>query len=136
MKICAIVLLLVAVAEPSFLSCSYTLYYNEYERDLTINNPNGSNNFTGIGGVHLNEFANSDATNLIAIIREAISYNEPSTICETFLNLVNINLYKVGLTEIGDGDVHELFNLIWISITSHRFLKTHLLDSLALSGLF
>lgn len=139
MKICAIILLLVTtyvVAEP-FLSCSYSLNRlnrDTYKCDLTINNPNGFNNFTEIGGVHLKNLTNGDVTELcIDPDSDSISTNVPTIICDTFPSLKWIELNFVGLTEIGDDDFASCSRIIRLRLNFNhiRSISEHAFNCLA-----
>lgn len=95
-------LLSVVIAQQSSLSCNYALYAGIYSCDLTINNPNGLNNFTEIGGIHLEGHTDDDVTTVYRV--SGVSTNVPSIICEQFTNLDSIELYFTGLIAIGDSD--------------------------------
>lgn len=141
MKICALILSLVCVAE-SFLSCSYFLNNNTYQCDLTINNPNGLNNFTEIGGIHEKKLTNFDVARL-SVARDAnsVSTNVPSIICDTFPNLVWIDFFNVGLIAIGDGDFASCSRIIQLllesnninSISRNAFIALHRLEHISLT---
>ncbi|KAJ6641776.1 Leucine-rich repeat-containing protein 15 [Pseudolycoriella hygida] len=92
----------ITIAQEPSLSCRYVLYGEVYSCDFTINNPNGWNNFTGIGGIHLEGFTNADVDTVYRV--SGVSTNIPTIICETFPNLNLIGLYFAGLTAIGDSD--------------------------------
>lgn len=94
-------LLTVTVAQQPFLTCNYEFYDGVYLCNLAINNPNGLNNFTEIGGIHLEGFTNADIRRIYR--RSGISTNVPSIICDTFPHLDRFYLEYTGLTEIDDG---------------------------------
>ncbi|XP_037042739.1 leucine-rich repeat-containing protein 15-like [Bradysia coprophila] len=97
--ICSLVT--VAVAQEPSLSC---IYYNfgptNYHCQLTIDNPNGFDNFTEIGGIHLEGFSNEDVD--VLYIARGISSNVPQIICETFPNLFEFDFFNARLTELDD----------------------------------
>ncbi|XP_037031021.1 carboxypeptidase N subunit 2-like [Bradysia coprophila] len=95
-------LLNVVIAQQSSLRCTYALYGGTYTCDLTINNPNGFNNFTEIEGIHLEGHTNADVTTVYRV--SGVSTNVPSIICEQFPNLDSIGMYFTGLIAIGDSD--------------------------------
>ncbi|KAG4070942.1 hypothetical protein HA402_001379 [Bradysia odoriphaga] len=94
-------LLTVAVAQqPDGLTCQYFFSFETYRCELTINNPNGLDDFTEIGGIHLEGFSNANVT---YIYRTAgFSPNIPRIICDEFPNLSRVMFYNTGLQEITD----------------------------------
>ncbi|KAG4079776.1 hypothetical protein HA402_014907 [Bradysia odoriphaga] len=112
-------ILTVALSQQPILSCSYFLIGDSYACDLTINNPNGLNNFTGIEGTHFEGFTNVD-TELLYSSRGSVSTNVPSVICETFPNLIRIQLYNIGLTEISDTAFTGCSSLTELVLSSNR----------------
>lgn len=62
-------------------------------------NKNGFDNFTEIGGIHLEGLTNE---NVAAVIRiNGVSSIVTSIILDTFPNLLRITLYNTGLTDVG-----------------------------------
>lgn len=95
--------LIVAFAQEPSLSCNYLVFDGLYTCYLTINNPNGFNNFTEIGGTNLEGFTGEDVGVVNGI--NGFSTNVPSIICDTFPNLHLLELGNIGLTEIDDDSV-------------------------------
>ncbi|XP_037025194.1 leucine-rich repeat-containing G-protein coupled receptor 5-like isoform X2 [Bradysia coprophila] len=93
-------LLAVAVGQDPSLSCNYRSANQIYMCELFINNPNGFDNFTEIGGIHLEGFSDADVN---SIYRSGGSTtNIPQIICDTFPNINIFEIYGTQLTEIND----------------------------------
>lgn len=112
-------ILTVVLSQEPTLRCSYYIYGNSYGCELTIDNPNGFNNFTEIEGIHLEGFTNVDIRRLSTSLRSA-STNVPSIICETFPNLIELQLYNIGLTEISDTTFTGCASLTELVLSSNR----------------
>lgn len=115
-------LLTVAVAQqqPS-LSCLYFASGSNAETygcDLSINNPDGFNNFTEIGGIHLEGFTNDHLT--VIYMYNGVSANIPQIICDTFPNLISVSLYGVGVTEIDDTSFSGCSSIISLNLAGNR----------------
>ncbi|KAJ6630884.1 Leucine-rich repeat-containing protein 15, partial [Pseudolycoriella hygida] len=96
--ICSI--LVAAVAQEPSLSCVYSSFGDSYRCELTINNPNGLNNFTEIDGIHLTGFTDEDVDTIYR--RVGVSTNVPQIICDTFSNIRDFELFSIGITEVDD----------------------------------
>lgn len=112
-------ILTVAVAQQASLSCTYFLVGATYACDLNINNPNGFNNFTEIGGIHFDGYTDAD-TELLYRGGSSASTNVPSIICETFPNLIRMQLYNIGLIEIDDSAFARCTRLNELGLSSNR----------------
>lgn len=113
-------LLTVTLAQQQpFLNCSYFLDGGTYACELTINNADGLNNFTEIGGIHLDGYTNAD-TELLYRSGDSASTNVPSIICGTFPNLIRMQLYFIGLTEIDDTAFAGCSRLNELGLSSNR----------------
>lgn len=110
-------LVTVAVAQQPFISCLYQLY-NSYGCELSIHNPDGLNDFTEIGGIHLEGYTNADVAAVYTY--DGITTNVPTIICETFPNVVEIMFYNTGLTQIGDIEFSGCAQLRQLELISNR----------------
>ncbi|XP_037025228.1 leucine-rich repeat-containing protein 15-like isoform X6 [Bradysia coprophila] len=102
MKLLIFICLLLAVAraqDPS-LSCNYRSFNQIYQCELFINNPNGFDNFTEIGGIHLEGFGDDDVNSIYN--RYGSTTILPRIICDTFRNITLFQLFRSQLTEIND----------------------------------
>ncbi|KAJ6641489.1 Carboxypeptidase N subunit 2 [Pseudolycoriella hygida] len=95
------VLLPLAVAQgPPGLTCTYFFAFDTYRCELSINNPNGWNNFTEIGGIHLEGFSHADVTYVYRVA--GFSPIIPSIVCNTFPNIARMMFYNTFLSTIDD----------------------------------
>jgi len=89
-----------SVAFAQELRCRYVNYGSVYGCELTIQNPGGLNNFTQIEGNHLSGYSNSRVGVLYRV--SGVTTNVPRIICDTFTNLVSLDLHNTGLTQVDD----------------------------------
>jgi len=73
----------ISFGQNEVISCNYFMSNYGYACNLTIQNTNGWNNFTGIGGAHLVNKTNADIRKIYTVIR-SYTKNVPSIICNTF----------------------------------------------------
>ncbi|CAG9798423.1 unnamed protein product [Chironomus riparius] len=112
-----VILIILVNFRPSlgqFLSCNYR--NNDtygYTCDLTIQNPNGLNNFASIGGTHLTGKTNNDVRRVLGLIGSNTT-NVPSIICDKFQNSINVELYSVGIKTIDDKAFKNSLNVIYL----------------------
>lgn len=121
-RICALIFLFVSFQNTlgqEFLNCDYELKSGIYSCNLKINNPNGFDNFTEIGGQHLTSYRNRDVNEVIAT-NGSNSTNIPSIICEKFENVKTIALVNVGLEQIGETSFKYCKNIEKISINENK----------------
>lgn len=121
MKIVLIIYALLSVAfaqEPAGLTCNYFLSLETYRCELTINNSNGLDDFTNIGGIHLEGFTNADVTYILRVA--GFSPNIPRVICDTFPNLERVTLFDTGLSEISDNSFAGCTQMTLLDLTSNR----------------
>lgn len=129
-------LITVAVAEPPALSCLYSVsrWTNRYQCDFTINNPDGFNNFTEIGGIHLEGFTNADVEEFW-IVRNVgcVSTNVPRIICDTFQNIISFDFIDLGISEIGDSDFAGCSRITELVLRYNRIatISTNAFDTLS-----
>jgi Leucine-rich repeat (LRR) protein len=106
---------------------------------LTINNPNGYNSFTGITGTHQPGFGDADVE-LVQIVSGSTSI-VPRIICTKFPNTGYLSLYGGGITSIGDTafsgcthvkDISLQMNRI-SSISANAFVNNREVESIGLS---
>ena len=92
------------------LSCNYKIdsFYG-YTCELTIQNPNGLNNFLIIVGKHLDGKTNDDVRNVISIYGSNTT-NVPSIICKLFGN-VPISVKSILLKGFSSGREVKVFVL-------------------------
>lgn len=112
-------LLTVAVAQqPVGLSCNYFFSADTYRCELTINNPEGLDNFNEIGGIHLEGFSNADVTYVYRVA--GFSPNIPSIICNTFPNVGRFMFYNTGLREITDSSFAGCSRIIELDLVLNQ----------------
>lgn len=84
------------------LECRFRGIGPVYVCYLTIQNPNGLNNFTRVGGTHMQGRTNEDVVS-IQRTDSTITTNVPSILCNTFPNVIRIDLW-LGVIEKIDED--------------------------------
>lgn len=115
-------LIVAVVAQQQPISCRYFLFEfvseTLYTCELTINNPNGLNNFTAIGGAHLPGYTNSNVELIYRV--GGVTTNIPNVLCATFPNLLRMELYELGLTTITDISFNGCSRVNEINLTGNR----------------
>lgn len=91
---------LLSVTVAQTISCRYVNYGSVYGCELTISNANGFNSFTAISGAHLSGYNNARVEVLYKV--SGLTTNVPRIICDTFPNLVSVDLHNAGLTSVDD----------------------------------
>ncbi len=91
---------IIIAQQEAFISCSYRFLDSQYTCQLYINNPNNVNNFTEIGGTHLDGYSNGDVISIISSWGNSTII--PSIICRTFRNIEDVSLSYIGFTAIED----------------------------------
>lgn len=105
------------------ISCNYLIYNDVgYSCKLTVDNPNGSNNYTDIQGTHLEGFSDE-----LVVYAEALSdsnsFNVPSIICEKFKNLKSLYFSKSGIRQINDFSFRSCSKLTTLGFTNNSLLE-------------
>lgn len=121
MKLLLVICSLVTIVwaqEPS-LSCHYWNWSGGYFCQLEINNPDGYNNFTEIGGNHLEGFSNADV-NEIRRAHTSSTANIPRIICDTFPNIQFFSLINYGITGIDDSAFSGCSSITDLVLHSNR----------------
>lgn len=120
------------------LNCVYSQSYYVYSCDLTIQNPNGLNNFQDISGTHINGKSDNDVQYIIFNYDKSSS-NIPSIICEKFQNIQYFDIY--GATEINDYSLNSCIKLKSLNvggnikkINKNAFIENVQLETLSISG--
>ncbi|XP_037025245.1 leucine-rich repeats and immunoglobulin-like domains protein 2 isoform X8 [Bradysia coprophila] len=135
-------LLTIVVAQNPSISCRFHNTGEVYQCEITINNPTGFDDFTEIGGIHLEGFTNADV--LRAYISTGITTNVPQVICNTFPNLVEFGVFDTQLSQIDDSalsgcsrirDLYLYYNRI-SSISENAFANLREIEYLDLSDNF
>lgn len=81
---------------------------------MRINNPDGLDDFTSISGDHLETFSNSDVQ-FVRIISQNTK-NIPRIICETFPNVIVMNVVNSGLTTLGPNSFASCGDLSYLEL--------------------
>ncbi|KAL7043443.1 hypothetical protein ACKWTF_001505 [Chironomus riparius] len=106
-----------------FLSCSYR--NNDtygYTCDLTIQNPNGLNNFVSIGGTHLTGKTNNDVRRVLRVFGSNTT-NVPSIICDKFQSVTRINMDYIGIQTIDEKAFENCKKLQILNLSTNRITK-------------
>lgn len=124
LKIAFILLLFTVIQSHSAsISCKYfNLGGSGYNCELSISNPGGFNNFTGISGDHIFGFSDQDVVFVNATF--GTSANIPSIICEKFRNLQRIRVSDIGVNRIDDS-LRSCRNLRTLSLWLKNVTKIH-----------
>ncbi|CAG9798446.1 unnamed protein product [Chironomus riparius] len=101
------------------LNCTYS-GSTAYTCSLTIQNPNGFNNFTSIGGTHLTGKTDNDVQ---YISSSGSTTNVPSIICDTFPNLLKIEFGSNGIQIIDEKAFKNCTKLKNLWLQSNRISK-------------
>ena len=105
------------------LSCSYRNDANKgYTCGLTIQNPNGFNNFTEIGGTHLAGKTNEDVQYVLGVYGSNTT-NIPSIICEKFQNATGIELRIIGIDNIDENSLKNCKQLTYLELYGNKISK-------------
>jgi len=106
-----------------FLSCSYRNNDSGgYTCDLTIQNPNGLNNFASIGGTHMTGKSNNDVRRVVRAAGSNTT-NIPSIICEKFQSSIYIELYEIGIQMIDEKAFKNCKELLYLYLSGNRITK-------------
>lgn len=100
MKLFFIITSFLSVAIAQQIRCRYVNYGSVYGCELTISNPNSFNSFTQIEGAHLSGYSNARVGILYGV--SGVTTNVPRIICDTFPNLLSVDLHNLGLNEVDD----------------------------------
>lgn len=117
MKFLIIIASVLSVAYGQSIGCTYS-FNIVYMCQLTINNPNGSNNFAGISGTHIIGFGDAD----VELVQMYIGSTTivPRIICTKFPNIGYFSLVGAGITSIGDTAFDGCLHVKSISLTMNR----------------
>jgi len=105
------------------LSCSYSGSTNSYTCSLTIINPNGLNNFTGINGMHLCGMTDEDVRYVYGAAGS--TPNIPSIICEKFKNTKKIEIFARRLQIIDEDSFQNCKNLTHLDLKNNKIRQFH-----------
>lgn len=97
------------------INCDY--YVSElqgYSCRLTIDNPDGLNNYAGISGTHVAGFSDVDVLYVYNTVG-SISRNVPMIICKQFTRLRRVYLQSAGIQRIDDSSFRNCANLEYLS---------------------
>ncbi|XP_070495311.1 leucine-rich repeat-containing protein 15-like [Chironomus tepperi] len=125
-------LVLLSVLFGSTLGQSLTCTYSEaqvigqprYICTLNIQNPTGLDDFTEIGGTHLEGRTNADVTGLyLEFVSRTINF--PRIICSQFPNLEHINYSAMDVVEINENTFSGCQNLAWLRLWYNEIEVIH-----------
>jgi len=107
-----------------FLSCNYRNNNTNhgYTCDLTIQNPNGLNNFTSIGGTHMSGRTNNDVQSIIRVFGSNTT-NVPSIICDKFQSVTLIILHVSGIQTIDEKSFKKCKKLLYLNLEVNSIIK-------------
>jgi len=120
------------------LSCVYRIDGYGYTCFLTIQNPNGLNNFTRINGTHLTGKSNNDVRHIYDGYGSNTT-NIPSIICETFQFATTIVLQSIGIQIVDEYSFKNCKNALFLSLVSNKITKVDeksFSENLELQGLY
>jgi Leucine-rich repeat (LRR) protein len=104
------------------LSCVYSNNSSYgYRCSLTLQNPNGLNNFTSINGTHLTGMTNSDVKYITR--SSGTTTNIPSIICDKFTNLIRSELGSYGIKTIDEKAFKNCKKLQHLSLNNNKITK-------------
>ncbi|XP_070494579.1 leucine-rich repeat-containing protein 15-like [Chironomus tepperi] len=101
------------------ISCRFSSQGTNYNCNLSINNPNGLNNFTQINGTHLEGRSDED---VVGVLPEAgsSSINIPSIICSRFRNIRTVVLTNIGLQRVNRNSFNNCKMLSGLYLNDNR----------------
>lgn len=107
------------------LSCLYLSDSTHgYRCNLTIQNPDGLNNFSDISGTHLTGMT-SDNIRTILAAPGSYSPNIPSIICEKFKNSIRIEFIDVGIEYIDENSFKGCGKLAFLILQVNKISEVH-----------
>lgn len=139
-----IVFKLLLVAAQQNITCVYNDQVSfGYNCDLYIMNPNGVNNFVGIGGAHQVNRVNANVNRVRGMSGEGrMTENVPSILCQQFMHLRIISLNSLGITTILPNSFYACDELNYLdlesnyirNISEYAFVSTPKLEFLSLGS--
>ncbi|XP_070492474.1 leucine-rich repeat-containing protein 15-like [Chironomus tepperi] len=126
MKVFIVLLAIFGTTLSQSISCDYSIleleHTQHYVCNLRIDNPNGLNNFTQIGGFHFPGLNNVFVT---AIIRttESRSANIPDVLCDQFPHVTYLDLSFLGIESVDENAFRRCRNLNWVSLYNNRISR-------------
>ncbi|KAL7043478.1 hypothetical protein ACKWTF_001532 [Chironomus riparius] len=146
-KVCLSILILSInccsiLAQSEILSANYTTSYNNLCAYLTVNNPNGLNNFNDITDVDHMTGKSDDDVKYVYRVTKSVSRNIPSIICEKYKSATTIDLQSMGVERIDDYSFRGCKNITYIYLYGNKITEVHeksfsenlLLQSLSLTS--
>ncbi|CAH1710037.1 unnamed protein product [Chironomus riparius] len=127
-----IVLLNLILSFGQKLSCTYANNEEfEYSCYMTIQNPDGLNNFTDISGEHLAGRSDYDVQNIIRTISSK-SINVPSIICNKFQNTKTFAFGSIGVERVDENtfDGCKELTRLWLYDNKISYLPKNIFDPL------
>jgi len=108
------------------LSCEYVPRSGVYFCDLSIENPNGFDNFTEISGSHVASYLDRNVAEISAVTGSN-STNIPSIICETFINIKIVMFANIGIETIGENSFKKCTKIEKISLNDNNIKEVNAL---------
>jgi Leucine-rich repeat (LRR) protein len=99
------------------ISCTYSVSV-PYTCDLTINNPDGFDNFTQISGNHVGNRQDSDVSSIYGYNQNTV--NVPVILCQQFVNVREIYLQLSNIRVITERSVENCGNLQILQILQNH----------------
>lgn len=119
MKILFIICMMVSrtVSQEAFVNCDYIFESSDNTCKMSINNPNGLNNFTEISGTHLTGYTNADVIFIYTVTDiGCTSSNIPRIILNTFPNVERVYVTNCGVTGIDDETFAGCSQITWLEL--------------------
>jgi len=113
-------IILLSSVQSVFSGCSYITYNTYgYTCDLTIQNPNGRNNFTDISGGHA-WFRGDGNVESVFSMPGSYSIIVPAVICNKFYNNIWIHLRSIGIKVVDYYAFRNCKNLQYVDLNSNE----------------
>lgn len=121
--------MLVGAALGQGLNCTYTnividgtTHYGCY---LTVNNPDGRDDFTTIEGMHLEGRTDADVTAVLRNLYTSRTTNFPQIICSQFANLESVDFSWMDVEELTENTLAGCTNLRWLRFWLNEIHTIH-----------
>lgn len=109
-------------AQKDDLFCRYSSLGTVYICELTIQNPNGRDDFNEIEGEHEFDHDNSDVL-VTTRVGGSVSSNVPSIICSDFPNLATLSLWDIGIERVSENAFKNCKLISTVNLEKNRITE-------------
>lgn len=109
------------VVTESSLSCTFSTTAVGYVCNLHFNNTQGNDNFTSIGGVHLEGMTNADVVAILSTTGRTL--NVPQIVCNSFPNLEYFDLTNLRIQIVTENSFGGCSRLRWLRLWNNNIAQ-------------